>query len=353
MSADLAVRAELWRGGTSRGLVLDASDVGSQVSELLAAALGSPDPLGRQVDGLGGGASSLSKVALVAPSTVDDHDVDFTFAQVDVTTAKVEFAGTCGNFMSAVGPYAVGRGWLDVKGSSVSIRIRCVNTGATVVATIECRAGDFMPAGDLTIDGVPGSGSPIRLDWPSAASVPRAEQFPLGDGNVVVGTATVRYVVVGNPLVIVDGESLGFPTPEDFDAVADAVLPLLDAIRRQVAVRAGLASVPEEVAQAVPKIAVTWDGAHRCAVATRVLSMGAVHRTVPLSAAMALAGAQAIHVELDEVTVEVRHREGTVAVGVSLDGEGAGRRVGGVTTYRTARRLMRGEVFVPAARLPR
>ena len=348
MTVDLAVTAELWRGGTSRGLVLDASCVRSHESELLAAALGSPDPLGRQVDGLGGGASSLSKVALVAPSADDDHDVDFTFAQVDVTTAQVEFAGTCGNFMSAVGPYAVGRGWLDVEGPSASIRIRCVNTGATVVATIECQAGDFRPAGDLVIDGVPGSGSPIRLDWPSAAS--RVEQFPLGEG-VVLEEAAIRYVVVGNPLVIVDGGSLGFPTPEDFDAGAGAVLPLLDGIRRQIAVRAGLAGVPEDVAQAVPKIAVTWDGPHRCAVATRVLSMGAVHRTVPLSAAMALAGDQAIRAGLAEVTVEVRHREGKVAVGVSLDGDGADRRIGSVTTYRTARRLMRGEVFVPAARL--
>lgn len=355
---DLAIPGELWRGGTSRGLVLDPSVL--KASELspaaaLAAALGSPDPLARQIDGLGGGTSSSSKAALVEQSRSADHDVDFTFAQVSVDSGTVEFLGNCGNFVSVAGPYAADLGWVPITHPRTIVRIRCTNTQATVVASFDVRCGRFEPEGALAIDGVPGTGSPIRLDWPLEGQAPD-DQFPLGLDEFRAGTARVRYLTVGNPLAIVDGRRMGWPSAEVFDRADVArTLHQLEEIRRAVAVLAGVASDETRVSDAIPKLAVVWPGVATCrigSVTARAISMGAVHRTVPLTVAMGLAADVAARARMQgPATVEVLHPAGAISLEVVARSEGSGHRINSIAVQRTARRLMRGDVLLPVARV--
>jgi 2-methylaconitate isomerase len=348
-----AIAAELWRGGTSRGLVLEEDAllmVGIEPQDLLSAALGSPDPLGRQVDGVGGGASSLSKAAIVRPSDSPAHDVDFTFAQVDVVTGAVEFVGNCGNFVAAIGPYAVDHGWLAASSDPVTVRIHCTNTGASVIASFHVADGRFDAEGEFAIDGVPGTGSEILLAWPQATT--SEQQFPLGTDELRArGSRSLFFVDVGNPLVVVDGPSFGFAGADEFDRVQSSVLAELEPVRRRIGAIAGVAPTEAAVPLATPKVAVVWPSASTQTVTVRAISMGAVHRTVPLTVAMGLAAWRAGYAaRTGEITIVIEHPAGSVAVGVVVEEDGTRWRLASLTTSRTARCLMRGEVLVPLPR---
>ena len=167
---DIPVRASFWRGGTSRAVLLREEDLagfeeGAREAIILAA-LGSPDPYGRQVDGLGGGISSLSKAAIIGPASAGaDADVTFRFAQVDVERPLAEFAGTCGNISAAIGPFAIEIGLVEapIDATDARVVVLSTNTSQRFVAHVPVREGRFEPDGDFVIDGVPGSGARIGL----------------------------------------------------------------------------------------------------------------------------------------------------------------------------------------------
>ena len=385
---DRPVPASFWRGGTSRAVLFAAQDLvgfdAVQVDAIILAALGSPDPDGRQVDGLGGGSSSLSKAAIVGAAPAGSGaDVAYRFAQVEVTEPFVDFAGNCGNISAAIGPFAVENGLVAAGGGSTDVVVLSANTGQRCRARVPTRSGRYEPAGDFAIQGVPGRGSRIALTYiDPGGSVGRGslptgapcEQIGTGDGRSV----TASIVDVANPAVFVRADEMGAAATapaEMLDSDRD-LQARLEHVRCEAAVRMGLAASLDEAARqpTIPKVAMVGPAASYGAssgqavtadsidLAVRLISMRRTHRTVALTGAMALAGAAALPgtVVADVVsggaqpdrTLRIGHPAGVIEIGVTAErGSGGSWRIPAVTVDRTAREIMRGSVLVPEAHL--
>ncbi|HEU5320116.1 MAG TPA: PrpF domain-containing protein, partial [Methylomirabilota bacterium] len=183
------IPAVFMRGGTSRAVFFHERDLppaGPDRDAVLLAALGSPDPYGRQLDGLGGGISSLSKACIIGPSTHPGADVDYTFAQVDVRTPVVDYQGNCGNCSSAVGPFAVDEGLVAAREGETLVRIHNTNTKKLIVAHVPVAGGEAAVAGDFALAGVPGRGARIALDFVEPGGAGTGRLLPTGRARDVV-----------------------------------------------------------------------------------------------------------------------------------------------------------------------
>jgi 2-methylaconitate isomerase len=376
------VPAVFMRGGTSKGLFFHAEDLPGDPADrdrLLPAALGSPDPFGRQLDGMGGGISSLSKAAVIGPPTHPEADVDYTFAQVAVDRPVVDYGANCGNLSSAVGPFAVDQGRCPRPDGPALVRIHNTNTGRLLHARFGVRGGCAETEGELAIPGVGGTGAPIRLDFLDPAGARTGQLLPTGnpvDEIELDGTGRFRLSLVdaANPAVFVAATELGLDgteSPDELEARPE-VLALLDRLRRRAGVAMGLAPAPEAVELAGPKIAVlcpprpfrTLDGrlvpAADHDIGIRMLSMERAHRAVPVTGALCLGVAcrvaGTVARELATATavaggpVRVGNPSGVVEAAAEVARTPEGWRAESASLYRTARTLMRGQVAVSGAR---
>jgi len=376
------IRAVFVRGGTSRALVFHRRDLPEDRATwdpVFLAALGSPDPHGRQLDGLGGGISSLSKVAVVGPASRADADVDYTFGQVEVSRPAVDYRGNCGNISSAIGPFAIDEALVLPREPETVVRIHNTNTRKLIHARVPVDGGAAAVRGDFALDGVPGTGARIALDFLDPGGAVTGQLLPTGHALDTLdvpglGRLAASLVDATNPMVFVRAKDLGLDgteRPEDLDARTG--LPArLEAIRGAAAVRIGLARSPEDAARtssAVPKIALvappsgyrTLAGASvepdAVDLVARIVSMGKVHRAFALTGAMCLAVAArlpgAIPQEAAALTgaagdVRIGHPSGVLPVAAAVARGTDGAPVAQtVTVYRTARRLMEGFVLVP------
>lgn len=372
--------AVFMRGGTSKALMFRRADLPADRADwdaLFLSAMGSPDPNGRQLDGMGGGLSSLSKVCVVGPSARDDADVDYTFAQVMVGEPRVDYAGNCGNMSSAVGPFAwdegIARPAPEADGG-VTIRIFNTNTGKRIDSHFFVRDGRSVERGELAIPGVSGSGSPIRLDFLSPGGAITGKLLPTGrvidrlmrpDGRPIDASC----VDAGNACVFVRAADLGLGGTEPPRVLeAPAILDVLLALRAQASVAMGIA--PDEAAArakattpsigivAPPTAWTTLSGellpASACDLAVRMISSNQPHRALPLTASVCIAVASQIDGTLvhavtrrdaDPAALRLGMPSGvlTVAAEVALrDGRWHAERG---AFYRTARRLFEGFVY--------
>src|SRR5215470_7970105 len=191
------VRAVYMRGGTSRCLVFHERDLppaGVERDYILLAALGSPDPYGRQLDGLGGGISSLSKACIIGPSSHPDAQVDYTFAQVEVRSPVVDYAGNCGNCSSAVGPFAIDEGLVPAQEGETTVRIHNTNTKKIIVAHVPVRDGEAAVDGDFELAGVAGRGARIALDFVDPGGAGTGRLLPSGAPRDVIGGVEASMV---------------------------------------------------------------------------------------------------------------------------------------------------------------
>ncbi len=380
----VAVRAAFYRGGTSRAVVFREADLavyGARAQEaIILAALGSPDPYGREIDGLGGGISSLSKVAIVGPAPAGSGaDVTYRFGQVDVEHPAVEFMGTCGNISAAIGPFAIDEGMLAPREPVTPVRVLAVNTGQYYVCHVPVRAGRAEVEGDYTIDGVPSPGARIRLEFLEPGGTLGRGLLPTGRTRETVELEDGRAVEVsivdaGNPIVFLRAADLGATGSERPEEI-DANRPLcetLDAVRDEAAVRVGLASSPAEARQrskAIPKVVMVappasyeTTGGSRVSrgdadVLARMLSMSRAHRTLAATAGFCTAVAASIDETLvGEIArprldpgrvLRIGHAAGVLEIGASVESGSEGWHVRSISTYRTARRIMDGQVYVP------
>ena len=373
------------RGGTSKGLFFDPADLPADPAKrdaLLLRVLGSPDPYGTQIDGLGGATSSTSKVALVSRSTRPGFDVDYRFGAVAVGEPVIDWSGNCGNLSAAVGVFALCRGLVAAPGDGVAaIRIWQANLNEAIVAHIPIRGGQPVEDGGFTLAGVAFPGAEIALDFldPGGATALLPSGRPL-DRLTVPGLGEIESTLLnaGNPTVFVRAAALGLSgceTRADFDRDA-ALLVRCEAIRAQGAVAMGLAVSAEDATARrphTPKLAFVApardyrasDGAPVAAadidLVARILSMGALHHAFTGTGAVALAVASILPGTLvhqllggrlisgDEV--RIGHAAGVMAVGASVVEEDNRWRVEKAVLRRSARRLMEGWVLVPDSAL--
>ena len=351
------------RGGTSKGLFFNAADLPTDDAVRDAAlchVMGSPDPHARQLNGMGGGISSLSKVMLVSASTRVGFDVDYTFGQVEVGIDHIDYSGNCGNLSSGVIPFALEAGIISSADGQQEFKMFNTNTSKTVTVTLEVVNGHAATAGDVELPGVAGTGSPIQLSYPSPAGSRTAGLLPTGSATTVLdddGSAiTVSLVDSTLPVVIVRAADIGLSgteLPGEIDANKPA-MALLERLRQAGAAAMGFQTCPE----VVPKIAViappqdstTLDGAVLDAdsvdIMVRMISMGKAHLAVPGTGAMCLAAAAAVPGTLvsestgRHSTVQLGTPSGAVIAAADYtDGE-----LASTTLIRTARILMRGQV---------
>jgi len=360
------IRAVYMRGGTSRCLVFHQDDLppaGAARDRVLSAALGSPDSYGRQLDGLGGGISSLSKACIIGPPTLPGADVDYTFAQVDIRSPVVDYKGNCGNCSSAVGPFAIDERLVKAADGKTIVRIHNTNTKKLIVAHVPVRDGDAVVDGDFELAGVAGRGARITLDFLEPGGAGTGRLLPTGNAREPIDGVDASLVDATNPMVFVRAEDLGLTgteTPAEIDGDR-ALAARLEAIRVEAGKRMGVpgsAAVPKIAMVAPPAPFTALDGAHykgdAVDIVARVISMGTCHRASPLTTAMCLAVAARIDGTVvrecaGDAAGDLRlgHPSGVLPIdaGVKLrDGAPWAERV---TVYRTARRLMEGFVRIP------
>ncbi|MGL6233977.1 MAG: 2-methylaconitate cis-trans isomerase PrpF [Segniliparus sp.] len=381
--SQIRIPATYMRGGTSKGVFFRLDDLpeaarrpGEARDRLLLRALGSPDPYGKQTDGMGGATSSTSKAVIVSRSERPGHDVDYLFGQVAIDRPFVDWSGNCGNLTSAVGPFAVANGLVAPErvpqDGVCAVRIWQANTGKTIVAHVPVAGGAAREAGDFELDGVAFPAAETRLEFLDPAD--SGALFPSGrlvDELDVPGVGRLRATLVdaGIPLVLVDAGTVGLTGTELQDEVdGDAgALRAFESIRAHGAVRMGLISRPEEAAarQHTPKIAFLappkdYTASSGKAVAAdavdllvRVVAMGKLHHAVPGTAAVALAAAAAVPgtVASDAAgvrsTTRIGHPSGTMEVGVQANEGPGGWAVAKAVMSRSARVLMDGHVHLP------
>jgi 2-methylaconitate cis-trans-isomerase PrpF len=376
------IRAVFMRGGTSKALMFRAQDLPADRTErdaIILAAMGSPDEYGRQLDGMGGGLSSLSKACIVGPPSRDDADVDYTFAQVVVNEAHVDYGGNCGNMSSAIGPFAIEEGLVEApRDGEAAVRIHNTNTGKIILARFPVVDGVLAPDGDFTLDGVSGTAAPIKLEFLDPGGAKTGTLLPTGspvdqlevDG---LGVIAASCVDAANPCVFVAAESVGKTGTELPDALERDTdfLNSMEAIRRAASVRMGIApdiaaaakitSVPKVAIVCPPREAATLSGRILAPadadIGIRMISVGLPHRAVPITGAICLAVATRVAGSIphavcstNEGPLRVGHASGTTTVDaeVATGPDGKLQALYGAV-FRSARRLFEGNVL---ARLP-
>jgi len=354
----LEIPATWMRGGTSKCWVFRREDLtvaDLSMDEVLLRLYGSPDH--RQVDGVGGGTSTTSKAVILARSERDDADVDYTFAQVGIEEAKVDWDSNCGNCSAVVAAFAIHEGWVAPREGETTVRVHNTNTGQLIVQHVPTPAGVLAEAPEAHIPGVPFAGAPVRMGFVDPGGRSTGRLLPTGRPRDLVtdqhGQAfEVTLLDAGAPVVIVPAAAVGLTGHEQPAAIdaAPGLLERLDAVRRAAGVRMGLAGTPHAVARAVPKLALVAAPDDDADLVVRMLSMGRTHPAVPITGSVALTlAAMTPGTVVDELLggtrpdgLRLRTPAGTVTTFVEeLDGVPV---VGAVRTYR---RLATGSVLLP------
>lgn len=377
-----AIRAVFMRGGASKGIVFHADDLPQDQSlwdPIFLAAMGSPDPNQRQLDGMGGGQPAVSKVCIVGKSAHPDADIDYRFGQVEIRAARVDYQGSCGSMASAIGPFAVDEGLVEAPADGeAAVRIRDVNASKIIVSRFVMRGGKAAVTGDLEVDGITGSGSPVKLEFLSPGGAATGRLLPFADAVSTIdvdgfGRVDFSFVDASNPLMFVEAATVGLrgtEMPEEIEA-NPGLLALIETIRRHVTVAAGAApSLAAAAGVSLPRIAFvsapadydTLSGRHLSAgdtdILIRMIGRGRPHRAVPVTTALCLAVACRLPGSIPYrllgerakagSTIVVGHPSGAWRLTAEVSREADGWRAEMASLETTQRRLFQGELLVPS-----
>lgn len=373
-----AYRCSIVRGGTSKGIFFMKNDLPADPvlrDKVILAAFGSPDV--RQIDGLGGADVLTSKLAIIAPSESPDADVDYTFGQVSFQQSFIDYKGNCGNISSAVGAYAIDEGIVPAVEPVTTVRIRQTNSDSILVAEVPVQDGKAMVDGDFHIDGVPGTGAKVVMNWSGAVGSITGKLLPTGRAKDTISakgrTYTISLVDAGNPLVFIPAKELGLQGTET-TAYIESNTELMDTIqeiRSQAAVLFGLVDDPAKAEtespynpffaivsppadyEALNGIQVT---AADVDVVARLSFMLKMHKTYPITGTVCTGACARIPdtVVWDMITPEARengtlrigHPGGVVPVEAEAEQTSEGTVIRRLGVYRTARRIMDGLVYI-------
>tara|TARA_R110002167_G_C12622474_1_gene646900 strand:- start:67 stop:1302 length:1236 start_codon:yes stop_codon:yes gene_type:complete len=383
----IKIPATYMRGGTSKGVFFNLSDLpircqvpGEARDNMLLRVIGSPDPYGKQTDGMGGATSSTSKTVILAKSQQADHDVDYLFGQVAIDKAFVDWSGNCGNLTAAVGSFAISSGLINAdripENGICEVRIWQKNISKTIIAHVPITQGEVQETGDFELDGVTFPAAEVQVDFVAPVD-PSEAMFPTGnlvDDLVVpdIGTFKATMITAGIPTIFLNADEIGYTGTELQEAINGDEKALLrfETIRAYGALKMGLIKDISEAAsrQHTPKVAfvappkayTSSSGKNITAsdidLQVRALSMGKLHHAMMGTAAVAIGTAAAIPGTLVNIAagsgersaVTFGHPSGTLKVGAlatSIDGNWT---VIKVSMSRSARVLMEGTVRIPA-----
>ena len=380
------IPATYMRGGTSKGVFFNLTDLparcqvaGVARDNMLLRVIGSPDPYGKQTDGMGGATSSTSKAVILAKSEVADHDVDYLFGQVAIDRAFVDWSGNCGNLTAAVGSFAINSGLVDPsripENGICTVRIWQKNIAKTIIAHVPITSGEVQETGDFELDGVTFPAAEVPVEFIAPVD-PSEAMFPTG--NIVdelsvpsVGTFKVTMITAGIPTIFLNAEELGYTGTELQEAINndEVALARFETIRAYGAVKMGLISDISEAAarQHTPKVAfvsVAKDyvtSSNKTVLSAdidlhvRALSMGKLHHAMMGTAAVAIGAAAAIPGTLvnlaagggERDAVVFGHPSGTLKVGAQASKVDDAWNVNKAIMSRSARVLMEGWVRIP------
>ena len=386
----IKVAATYMRGGTSKGVFFRLQDLpeaaqvpGPARDALLLRVIGSPDPYGKQIDGMGGATSSTSKTVILSKSSQADHDVDYLFGQVSIDKPFVDWSGNCGNLTAAVGAFAISNGLIDAdripQNGVCTVRIWQANIAKTIIAHVPITDGMVQETGDFELDGVTFPAAEVQIEFMNPAADEDGDggsMFPTG--NLVdvlevpgIGSFNATMINAGIPTIFINAEDLGYTGTELQDDINsdNAALAKFETIRAYGAVRMGLIKHIDEAAarQHTPKVAfvakpknyVSSSGkavaAEEIDLLVRALSMGKLHHAMMGTAAVAIGTAAAIPGTLvnlaagggEKEAVRFGHPSGTLRVGAQAMQQNGEWTVTKAIMSRSARVLMEGFVRVP------
>jgi len=367
------LRCVIMRGGTSRGVFFHENELPEQIEErtrVVLRVLGSPDK--RQIDGIGGADILTSKVAIVGPPSRKDADVDYIFGQVSITEPVIDWGTICGNLSAAVGPFAVDEGLVRAQGARTAIRVFCRNVGKYLGIEFETRTGKAVYEGNFAIDGVPGTGSKISLDYSDTAGILTGSLLPTGNRKDILdiegfGTIEATIIDVSTPVVFVRASDLGLKGTEAAKDM-DANRTLIETLEKIRLTAARLAKI-EGKSAFMPMLAlvqkpVPWvnyiTGApikpEGVTIMSKVYAAGMMHKAYPGTGCVTTGVACKLHgsianefispEEIDNDTVTIGHFSGLISVDVKCHDDGTNFNLEKAIMHRTARRIMEGCVYV-------
>lgn len=366
------LRCSIIRGGTSKGIFLKKNDLPKDPVErdkVILKIFGSPDV--REIDGLGGADVLTSKLAIIGPSTRSDADVDYTFGQVSFDKPFIDYKGNCGNISAAVGPYAIDEGMVEAKEPYTDVRIHLTNSDKILVATVPVKDGKAVVDGNCHIDGVPGTGARIDIDWSDTAGSACGKLLPTGHPKDLITIGEKQYEVslidMGNPLVFISAEQLGMKGIESVSEIEEnkKLMQTIEKIRSEAALIFGMVDdakkattespyAPFFAIVSKPTDYTALNGnlvrAQDIDIVSRLLFMLHMHKAYPITgtvctgAAVKIKGSVAYEAAngCSNKTIRIGHLSGVVTVDVETDKD----QIKKVKVYRTARRIMDGYVYV-------
>lgn len=346
------------RGGSSRGPYFRREDLPedrARLSEVLMAVIGAGHP--HNIDGIGGGTAVTTKVAMLSPSSEPGVDVDYFFAQVAVDERLVDYRPTCGNILVGVGPAAIEMGIVAATGDRTPVRIRAVNTGATIEALVETPGGRVTYDGATAIDGVPGTAAPVLVNFLDVVGTSCGAFLPTGERRELIDGIEVTLMDVAMPMMIAraaDFGLTGYETAEALDADR-ALYARVEPMRIEAGRRMGLGDVSKSV---TPKIGLLAPARNGGAISARYLMPWKCHPTMAITGSQCLAActltpgtvADGMGIIPDErpAVMRIEHPMGVIEVTVDYEEGPAGFALRSAGLVRTARLIARGEVMVPA-----
>ncbi|NIY91048.1 4-oxalomesaconate tautomerase [Vibrio diazotrophicus] len=340
----------LMRGGTSRGpyfLSTDLPQSQEEIAKILVNVMGSGHEL--QVEGIGGGNSLTSKVAIVGPSNQPDVDVDYLFAQVGIEERTVDFSPNCGNILSGVGPFAIEKGLVEVQGDMTAVKIRNVNTNKIIHANVQTPNGKVSYEGDTYISGVNSPGAPIELNFIGVEGAKTGKLFPTGNTTDHIGEYSISCVDAAIPVMIVDATQFGktgYESPAELDADTEFTNKL-EVLRCQAGEMMGLGDVSEKV---IPKpVLIAKPASSRGTICARYYVPKRCHKAIAVTGSIAITMSlchdgtvSSDLLKLEEKLVEccIEHPSGFIDLKIAREGD----KVSSVSLIRTAKKIFEGYV---------
>ncbi|WP_077597107.1 2-methylaconitate cis-trans isomerase PrpF family protein [Oceanobacillus kimchii] len=369
------IRSAIIRGGTSKGVFILENELPSDPKmrdRVILSIYGGTDK--RQIDGLGGADALTSKLAIVSVSSRPDADIDYTFGQVGIGTGKIDYNSNCGNILSGVGPFAIDEGLVPLKEPYTIVRIYNTNTDCVIEAKVPVDSGKSLSTGDYMIDGVPGEGAKISLNFLDAYGSKTGKLFPTGKRKELLlteaGEFEVSIIDVAAPVVFITAEQVGLKGTESPSDLSKDTLRKIENIRANVAKKLNFVSNINNatiVTPSSPKIilvskAQTYSNLHGNKInknlihlTARAMSMQEMHKTFPVTGGLCTATASKLkgtvvydcceNSTTDEVNIG--HPSGTMDFLISLNDDGENVQLKKTAVARTARRLMEGYAYVP------